>query len=229
MAIAAAQPVSTDTDDQVVHLKVSWPIYEALVESLGDDSHLRLTYDGEFLEIMSPGSPHDFIASLIGDMILCVRDEWPIEITSYRSTTFKTDKATRGFEGDQAYYVGEIENRIRDVWHLDISTDPPPDLVVEVDITHKSTNKFPTFVRLGVPEVWHYTKKAFLWYALEGDAHVPITTSRILAGLPMVEVTKRVAVARPGKTKAFISEWRQWLRANRHLHESATEENEGLD
>ena len=52
MAIAAAQPVSTDTDDQVVHLKVSWPIYEALVESLGDDSHLRLTYDGEFLEIM---------------------------------------------------------------------------------------------------------------------------------------------------------------------------------
>jgi hypothetical protein len=35
---------------------MSWSAYEALVESLGDDNHARLSYDGEYLEIMSPGN-----------------------------------------------------------------------------------------------------------------------------------------------------------------------------
>lgn len=57
MAIAV-KPIFTD--DQVVHLKVPRNVYETLVENLGDDSHVRLTYDGELLEIMSPGILHDF-------------------------------------------------------------------------------------------------------------------------------------------------------------------------
>ena len=215
----AAQP--TFTEDQVVHLKVPWDVYKTLVETLGDDSHLRLTYDGELLEIMSPGTPHDFLASLIGDMIASVRDEWQVEITSYRTATFEADKSERGFEGDQTYYIGEIKNRIQDVWHVDIAIDPPPDLVVEVDITHKSTDKFPIFAKLGVPEVWHYTPKAFQWHALEDGAYVPIATSRMIAGLPLIELTKRVEVARPGESLAFFAEWRHWLRDNRHLHEAA--------
>jgi Uma2 family endonuclease len=215
----AAQPAYTD--DQVVHLKVSWSAYEALVESLGDNSHVRLTYDGEILEIMSPGSRHDFLASLLGDMLASVRLEWRIELTSYRSTTFRADKPTRGFEGDQSYYVGDLKTRIRDVWNVDIAIDPPPDLVVEIDITNSSTNKFPTFVRLGVPEVWHYTPQAFVWHALEGGAYAPITTSRTIKGLPLVEVEKRIATAQPGDTLALLAEWQQWLRNNRHLHESA--------
>lgn len=215
----AAQPKLDE--DQVVHIKVPWAVYETLVETLGDDSHVRLTYDGEYLEIMSPGGPHDFLSSLIGNMILAIRDEWPIEITGYQTTTFKAAKAERGFEGDQSFYVGDIENRIRDVWNPDISTDPSPDLVLEVDITHKNADKLAIFLRLRVPEVWLYTTKAFLWYALVGDAYVPITTSRMVPGLPLVELANRLAVAQPGKTKAFIAEWRQWLRANVHLYEAA--------
>jgi len=204
-----------------------WSAYEALIESLDDDNHARLTYDGEYLEIMVTGKPHDFLSSLIGNMILAVRDEWPIEITSFQTATFKAEKKKRGFEGDQSYYIGDMEHRFRDVWNPDISTEPAPDLVLEVDITHKSTDKFETFVRLGVPELWHYTKNAFQWYALEGDAFVPITTSRIIPGLPLVEVVNRVAVAQPGKTKAFAAEWRQWLRDNIHLRDVLTAINGG--
>jgi Uma2 family endonuclease len=107
------------------------------------------------------------------------------------------------------------------VWHVDIAIDPPPDLVVEVDITHKSTDKFPIFAKLGIPEVWHYTPTEFQWHALEGGAYVPIATSRMIAGLPLIELTNRVEVARPGESLAFFAEWRHWLRDNRHLHEAA--------
>jgi len=216
MAITA-QPTYGD-EDQIVHLKVPWNVYETLVETLGDDSHLRLTYDGETLEIMSPGKAHDFLSSIIGQMILAIRDEWLIEIMSFQTATFKAAKAERGFEGDQSYYIGEMENRFRDVWNPDLSTEPAPDLVLEVDITNKSTDKFETFARLGVSELWHFTKISFVWYGLEGGVYVPIAQSRVITGLPLIEVVKRVALAQPGKTMAFIAEWRQWLQANAHLH-----------
>ena len=217
----ATATVPTFTEDQVVQIKVPWAVYETLVETLGDDSHVRLTYDGEFLEIMSPGKPHDFLASIIGQMISTIRDEWPIEITGFQSATFKVAKHERGFEGDQSYYIGDMESRFRDVWNPDLATEPAPDLVLEVDITHKSSEKFETFVRLGVPELWHYTRNVLAWHSLVGDIYVPITTSRVIRGLPLVEVAKRVAAAHPGKTKAFIADWRKWLQANVHLHEAA--------
>ncbi len=66
MTIAAK---SVPDQDNIVQLKVSWSVYNALVDELGDDSHTRLTYDGETLEIMSPGSKHELIANIISDMI----------------------------------------------------------------------------------------------------------------------------------------------------------------
>jgi Uma2 family endonuclease len=36
---------------------------------------------------------------------------------------------------------------------LDLSIDPPPDLVIEIDITSGSLNKLPIFAALGVQEI----------------------------------------------------------------------------
>jgi hypothetical protein len=66
--------------DQVVRLKVSRTAYDALVESLGDDGHVRLAYDGEYLEIMSPGPLHEIrvIAGLpIAEIKRRVEDQAP--------------------------------------------------------------------------------------------------------------------------------------------------------
>jgi hypothetical protein len=43
----------------------------------------------------------------------------------------------------------------------------------------------------------------------------------MIPGLPLNEVVKRVTVAQPGKTKASIAEWRQWLQNNIPLYEAA--------
>ena len=36
------------------------------------------------------------------------------------------------------------------------ASDPPPDLVLEVDVTRSSIPKLPIYAALGVPEVWHW-------------------------------------------------------------------------
>ncbi|MBO0719619.1 MAG: Uma2 family endonuclease, partial [Blastocatellia bacterium] len=40
--------------------------------------------------------------------------------------------------------------------HLDFRVDPPPDIVVEIDIHHSSVAKLPIYAALGVPEIWRY-------------------------------------------------------------------------
>jgi Uma2 family endonuclease len=45
--------------------------------------------------------------------------------------------------------------------------DPPPDLVIEVDITSPSLDKFPIYARLGVREVWGYDAARASIFVLE--------------------------------------------------------------
>jgi len=48
-----------------------------------------------------------------------------------------------------------------------LATDPPPDLVIGIDITNPSLNKLPLYAAIGVPEVWRYTRDGLQLYPLD--------------------------------------------------------------
>lgn len=216
MAIATGTLFS---DDQLVRLKVSWSAYEALVEALDDNSHAQLTYDGTILEIMSPGSTHEFLANLISDMLAILRLEWSVALTNLGSATFKTEP--RGFEADTTYYLN-AKGRVRDISKIDLAIDPPPDLLIEIDIASSSRNRFVTYASIGVPEVWRYDPDGFSISALVRGQYVRIDQSGVIAGLPASAIAKRLEKSAEAQDDilTFLGEWQQWLRDNRHLHES---------
>jgi len=37
---------------------------------------------------------------------------------------------------------------------MDLAVDPPPDLVIEIDIPSPSFSKLPIYADMGVPDVW---------------------------------------------------------------------------
>ncbi len=67
---------------------------------------------------------------------------YEIDYVNYGSSTQNRLKLERGFEPDSSFYIGENAElmRYRDRF---LETDPPPDLVFEVDVTHSSLDKFP--------------------------------------------------------------------------------------
>lgn len=71
----------------------------------------------------------------------------------------------RSAESDDAYY---IQNQPlvagRDV---DIDQDPPPDLAVEVDITHTDIDKLQLYAAMGVPEFWRHNGETWRIYCLQ--------------------------------------------------------------
>ena len=47
--------------------------------------------------------------------------------------------------------------------------DPPPDLVIELDITSPSFNKLPFYTQMGVPEVWRLAGQQLVFLHLQPD------------------------------------------------------------
>ena len=69
---------------------------------------------------------------------------------------------------------------IRDSYkeEVDLAIDPPPDLIIEIDITSSSLNRLPLFAAVGVPEVWRYEKGAIKIYQLHGGIYDESPVSR---------------------------------------------------
>lgn len=142
------------------------------------------------LEIMSPSPEHEAYNRSIALLVEAVAEELSIDVYDLGSTTFRSEDLERGFEPDSCFYIRN-EERVRGKNRIDLTVDPPPDLVIEVDITSPSINKLPIYARLEVPEVWRYDGKNLEILKLEDNGYVevsesaalPSLTSSVLAGL----------------------------------------------
>jgi len=82
-----------------------------------------------------------------------------LDIQSIGSTTITGEKIEWGLQPDEAYYVGN-EKRVRGKRKYDPKKDPPPDLVIEVDVTNSCVERLPGFAAIRVPEIWHHDGKS---------------------------------------------------------------------
>ncbi len=161
---------------------VSWQTYVDLCES-ADNPRGRLTYDQGELEIMSPSYLHENVGRLIGRMIEMFTFHHQIEIHSAKSTTFKRERKQRGFEADESYYISHA-SAMHAVSHVDMEIHPPPDLVIEVDISRRSSLKMRVFAGLGVGEVWCFDGQKVIVYRLSGDTYEAREASTELSRFP---------------------------------------------
>lgn len=81
--------------------------------------------------------------------------ELDVDARRLGSKTFKREDLLKGFEPDSCFYIQHVE-AISGKDEVDLNTDPPPDLVIEIDITSPSLPRLPIFAGVGVPEVWRY-------------------------------------------------------------------------
>ena len=142
----------------------------------------RMTFDEGVLELMSPRRQHENIGRLIGRMVETYTEVMDIEIQTVASTTFKRKDLQKAFEADESYYIEHAE-LIRPKEEVDLSIDPPPDLVIEVEITSSAIQKLKLFAAMGVPEVWRHDGERLQMFMLSNDKYVPIETSRALGQL----------------------------------------------
>lgn len=193
---------------------VSWGTYERLIAEREERPAPRFFYDRGVLEIMSPSAGHESVGRLIALLVVELAVEWDIDVLDAGQTTFRREDLDRGFEPDSSFYFSENAARVRGLRDIDLDADPPPELVVEVDVTNPSLDKLPIYARLGVREVWRYaggrTEILALDEADQGYEAAP--GSRALPSLRSEDLRALIEKGLTSNRPAWVREVRGWAR-----------------
>lgn len=192
----------------VVRLPATWEEYQSLSQQRGDGSIPRLKYrDGEVL-LMSPLPQHGRDASLIADIIKVILDHTEREYDAFTPITMELPQES-GIEPDYCFYIDNwaaVSGKKRIDWVV----DPPPDLVLEIDIT--SYSDVNDYLPYRVPEVWMFRKGKLGIYQLQDTSYLLRSQSRYFPEidlLPLIAQCLKIAYDR--NTSAAIRHLRQCL------------------
>ncbi len=122
-------------DRRVILRGVSWATCEGLLADFRDSHAAHFTDDQGVLEIMVLSLRHEKLKHILETLVEFLAAELAIDIEGVGSTTFLRADSARGFEPDACFYITTKADSIRRKEEVDLATDPPPDLVIEIDLS----------------------------------------------------------------------------------------------
>ena len=194
-------------EQRVVMHNVSWETYEGLLAANADASSPRLTYHHGTLEIMSPSFQHERLTRTLAAIAQLVAEEIGAEFDDVGSTTFRRREFKAGAEPDSCFYLQNAD-RIRGKPEIDLAVDPPPDLVIEVEITSPAVSKLPIYARFGVPEIWLTDGRQVRILRLAGEQYEASDSS---GSLPPLSGAALSELLEQRKTLSMLA-WRRLVR-----------------
>lgn len=211
--------VATETDPLTLDMAVTlpgigWDGFEAIARMKGDRSRPRLLYRQGSLTLVSPSQLHEQDEDRLDSVVKAVCCELAIPCTPTGATLFRRRDLDRGIEGDRTYYLANEPVARRDR-EIDLNVDPPPDLAIEVEVTHPAAEAVEIWRRLGVPEVWAHQARQPVLKILHLDdqgRYVESPTSRALPFLTAAEILRWVARPRDEPESYWEIRLRRWVR-----------------
>ncbi len=188
---------------------LDWIAYQQMKALLNERTRARLTYDRGTLEITMPSEPHEFYARLIELFIRILVVELGLQIKTLGSTTLDREDLERGAEPDSGYYIQnqpQVAGRT-----IDLAVDPPPDLIVEVDISHTDIDKNALYAAMGVRELWRFNGKVWRIYHLQENSYVEVNFSPTFSMVPKEKLYEFLAACQQNEVEAEIN-FRAWTR-----------------
>ena len=164
---------------------VSWEIYEAILDELGEGYAVRLAYYKGTLEIRMPLPKHEKAKSLIGYLVNVLLEELNIDCEVLGSTTFKRQDIQTGVEPDDCFYI-QNQAAVRGKDRLDLTVDPPPDLAIEID--NSSQTSLNCYEALGVAELWRYDGEVLKIHLLQEGKYTESSTSQNFRDFPIIDL-----------------------------------------
>lgn len=198
-------------EQRVVFHNLSWDTYRQMLQLLGNNRSSRLTYDQGILEITMPLAEHEAFAELIAQFIRILIIEMGLNLKSMGSITLNRADLEKGAEPDKAYY---IQNQsIVAGKTVDLAQDPPPDLIVEVDITHTDINKFNLYASLGTPEFWRFNGQEWRIYQLQNGQYAELEASPTFPFVPKAKLYEFLEQSQHNEATAEKN-FRTWVQQN---------------
>ncbi len=193
---------------------IRWETYTRLLDDMEDSHAAHFAYDQGELEIMPLSERHEKPNRALALLVEILAEELDIDLQRLGSTTFKRDDLQKGFEPDSCFYI-QHERAIRGKEKIDLTVDPPPDLIIEIDISSHSLNKFPLYAALGILEVWRYVDRRVRIFSLANGQYVEVENSIAFPVLTNAIATRFLAESAEAASTTWLRRVRQWVREAR--------------
>jgi Uma2 family endonuclease len=172
------------------------------------ERRIFVNYDRGVMEVMMPSYIHEDIRDCLRVMVDILCEELGISMKAGGTTTHRREDLEKGVEPDECYWLHAKAAAMVGRHELDLTVDPAPTLVIEVNYTSSSVNRMAIYAALGVDEVWRFDER-LMFLGLRADgSYEPIDPSRQIPWLTVAEATRQL--------EAFRSMGRlEWMRAFR--------------
>jgi Uma2 family endonuclease len=208
MAMVATKPLA---ETRTLLTNISWRTFKAMLAEMGFQRKNRITYDSGTIEIMTPLMPHENSNRLIEVFIGVMCEELGLEIKRTGSLTLTRDDLQRGGEPDSSYYI-QNESLVRNKENIDLATDPPPDLVLEVEYSRSAIDKLDLYASMKIPEVWRFNGSVLRVYTLADEGYTELETSPSFNPIPVKEIPRFLQQAKIQGENATTRDFRVWVR-----------------
>ena len=196
-------------EQRVLFNHMSWQDYLSVLNAVGENRSARLTYDEGRLEITMPLEAHEFASEMMALFIRILVEELGLQIKSMGSTTLSYPQVDKGAEPDKGFYIQNyhlVAGRV-----VNLAKDPPPDLVVEIDITHTDIDKLSLYAAMGIPEFWRFDGELVRIYLLRADAYQESETSHTFPQMDKARLYAFLSECEHSEVQASRT-LRQWVR-----------------
>ncbi len=192
---------------------IDWRTYSRLLHAFAEKSGYRLAYDRGELEIMSPSLQHDDGGRFLGMVVQALTEELGLPLKPGGGVTLRRRLRRRGIEPDECFWIANA-HRMAGVKRLDLRIHPPPDLAIEVNVSHSSLNRLAIYAALRVPEVWRLDGNSLYFYSLmPGPGYLAVANSLALPLLTPADVLGFLQQARQSADdNAVIKQIRTWIK-----------------
>lgn len=177
------------SDQRIVQSNMSWPQFKLIQAGFAQSPGIRLAYYDNTIEILMPGRDHEMFSRLIGFLIGLYCLEKSIEFEPTGSMTQEREGEVSA-QADESYCFG--------------TSNPIPDLVIEIVFTSGGPSKLQRYQALGVQEVWFWGDGVFSLFRLCDDHYESRSHSEIpeLADLDIKLLTRYVLMAQTSRLEA---------------------------
>lgn len=188
-----------------------WPAYKRLSEEIGEGSGLKLTYKEGLLTIVPTSELHELIASILHNFITFAGMSLQKEIISTGSATLRSKRRNFGVEPDLSYFVSKADIHQTKAT-VEEEIDLAPDIVVEIDIHHKSDQKVEIYAEFGISEFWRYDGERLVISRLQPEgSYLAIPDSVEIPVLNAEGLSEFLARGQKEKQFVVLSDFQNWL------------------
>ena len=171
---------------EVILRDQTWADYEELLQRRQDSAAIKVRYSARTQEIrvMAPLPQHGNYADVLSDLVKALLRYFGQDWQSFDPITLKRfGKA--GVEPDKCFYI-QSRKAILGKTRIDLETDPPPDLALEIDASSSSDPE--NYEPLRVPELWIYRDNSLHVYLFDGQHYREVSESPTFPGIRVCQL-----------------------------------------